>query len=127
MNTHLDHCGAESRTNAVRAIVRRVQAFQDKGLAVILVGDFNCTPESAPHGFMLRAGFKDAALEVSGSEQYTFHGFHRPVEPPTASRIDWILFSGPIRCLHASTLSDVVASDHFPLVAKFAWVQPLVV
>ncbi len=116
MNTHLDHVGSDCRAHAARILVRHVKERWDPKLPVIVVGDFNCMPGTTPYEILARGGFRDAWVE---SGRATDGGVGTVVGDP-ASRIDWVLFSGPLAVLQSRVLVDPVASDHFPLVACFA-------
>ncbi len=116
MNTPLDHVGSDCRAPAARILVRHVKERWDPKLPVIVVGDFNCMPGTTPYEILARGGFRDAWVE---SGRATDGGVGTVVGDP-ASRIDWVLFSGPLAVLQSRVLVDPVASDHFPLVACFA-------
>ncbi len=109
MNTHLDHRpdDAERRSNVEEL---RVLVAAAGRTPVILVGDFNAVPTSAP----IRAigEFMTDAWVVAGRGD----GFTIPVRKP-AKRIDYIWFTSAN--LEARTIEVInsEASDHLPVVA----------
>ncbi|MHA6718279.1 endonuclease/exonuclease/phosphatase family protein [Sphingomonas sp. RS6] len=111
-----DEDGA-AREKAAALIVERI-ATDAGNLPVIVTGDFNATPDSAPHA-ILTAALADAWL--SGAKRqgpdFTFHGFTGKGD----RRIDWILTRGvtveSIRTVDAHRGARY-PSDHFPVVAR---------
>ncbi len=119
-NTHFPYRDSDEPTR-----VRCAQLIRDRlgelspRERVILVGDFNTTPESQAHAtlgnFLMDAW--TAAAERSGPEG-TFHGFTGKPE----RRIDWILFRG-LQTNRARTVTTQrdgrFPSDHFPVLVEF--------
>jgi endonuclease/exonuclease/phosphatase family metal-dependent hydrolase len=97
-------------------------------LSVILMGDFNATPDSDCHriltGNKAETKTESPCLRNVFDEPYpgTYHGFSGDWE---GECIDWILYCGaviPIRCdVIRSTFNGVYPSDHFPIYATFRW------
>lgn len=121
-NTHLDHRGAEARTQSIGVIAEHVAALPDN-TPVILVGDFNADAgKSRPYEAAMEKGFTDAwtAAETRTGGTQTFSSFKAP-EPDKDSRIDWILYRGPIRAAHCETVlyneDGRYPSDHYPVYA----------
>ncbi|MCL4852392.1 MAG: hypothetical protein KJZ78_13540, partial [Bryobacteraceae bacterium] len=70
---------------------------------VVIAGDFNTRRRPSPVINRLReAGFRQAA----GSEKST---------SARGAALDWIFVRGPLTFREGSVLSDVEASDHYPL------------
>ncbi len=118
-NTHFPHRreDAEARVRCAQVIMSRIGALP-KDIAFILTGDFN-----APAGgdvYKALAGLQDA-WETAGSRsgpQATYNGFRGSTDGP---RIDWILYRGALKALHAQTVTKNengrYPSDHYPVLA----------
>jgi endonuclease/exonuclease/phosphatase family metal-dependent hydrolase len=106
INTHLSTLFRE-RAGQVAAIVAAYAAQ-----ALVIAGDFNCTPLSPAFRF-LRRGLRSA----------TWFARTWPARAPFAP-IDHILYRGSIGVVHASAWTGGparVASDHLPVVAELAF------
>lgn len=139
-STHFD-------TNAAAWLpsARVVRAELDKaaaGASIVLAGDFNCPAGAAAHRYLcVDGGYRDAWLDAGCSDDraVTYNGFTGAVRIPDAAegspyppdafacgnyRIDWILVKGALDSVTASIdvrREDVLASDHYPLVAQVDW------
>lgn len=139
-STHFD-------TNAAAWVpsARVVHAELDKaaaGASIVLAGDFNCPAGAAAHRYLcVDAGYRDAWLDAGCSDDrvVTYNAFTAAVRIPDAAdaspyppdafacgnyRIDWILVKGALDCVTASIdvrREDVLASDHYPVVAQVDW------
>ncbi|MDO5036256.1 MAG: endonuclease/exonuclease/phosphatase family protein [Porphyromonas sp.] len=128
LNTHFDHVGDIARINSAALIQERVKEWQ-ADYPVVVTGDFNLPPESAPvrqiknpqvEGFLYDS-FEMAPKRVGAS--WTFHDFG---ELPVArrERIDYILYQGawsPISytCFDEEDHADkVYLSDHNPVMVE---------
>lgn len=124
-NTHLDHEGPEARREGIRVVLDRldelVAEYDPERLA--LLGDFNCTPGSAPYELVTGdevgpalVDARDAATDVAGPPG-TFHGFDG--EPD--ERIDYVFVDpgAAVRGYETVTRSRSgrYPSDHFPVLA----------
>jgi endonuclease/exonuclease/phosphatase family metal-dependent hydrolase len=106
-----------AREKGAALLVARIAAGP-ADLPVILTGDFNTTPDMAPHA-ILTGSLTDAWL--SGAERhgpaFTFHGFTGKGD----RRIDWILTRG-FAVERIATVDTHrgkrYPSDHFPVVAR---------
>lgn len=122
-NAHLDHVGAESRRLCARQILD--QAVWP-GARMIVLGDFNSTPDEAPHGVLTGEGssLRDAraASAVVFGPAGTFNDF-APGAPP-AGPIDYVFADRALTVLRFATLTDTdngqAISDHFPVIAEIA-------
>ena len=111
MNTHLDfRAGDEERLASVRELRAAVTAAGAK--PVILVGDFNAVPTSAPIREV--AGFLRDAWDAAGQGP----GFTISVRKPTR-RIDYIWHSPAGLVPVNATVPSSEASDHLPVVVEF--------
>ena len=122
LNTHLPYRDEDedARERGARLIAARVSKLP-ADIPVIVLGDFNTTPDSRAHA-ALTADLRDiwdAAPQRSGPAA-TFHEFTGKPD----SRIDWILYRG-LQPLSVRTVtmheSGRYPSDHFPVVAEFAF------
>jgi endonuclease/exonuclease/phosphatase family metal-dependent hydrolase len=125
-NVHLDHRGAASRLEAARLVAARIAARAHRD-PVILVGDFNCGPESAPikavlahEGAALRDAWRDANPDAP--EQGTFNGWN---ERFGDTRIDFVFASRALAVRSAAIdlrkPDGRWPSDHVPVLARVAW------
>jgi endonuclease/exonuclease/phosphatase family metal-dependent hydrolase len=111
LNTHLDfRAGDEERLASVEELRAAVAAAGPR--PVILVGDFNAVPASAPIARV--AEFMRDAWPVVGEGP----GFTIPVRKP-AKRIDYIWFTpGALTPVRAEVVHSE-ASDHLPVLGEF--------
>ncbi|MEZ6197129.1 MAG: endonuclease/exonuclease/phosphatase family protein [Planctomycetota bacterium] len=106
VGTHLDH--TEDEGDRVRQAETLVAAWpRGAGADVVLAGDLNAEPGSAPMGILL-AHFEDASR---ATPEPTF-----PSDAPE-KRIDWILVRAELgwRVAESRVLDERIASDHRPL------------
>lgn len=127
LNTHFDHIGEQARQESARLIRRRL-ATLSAGLPVLITGDLNANPTSAPYRIFTRDSIADAiaplrdAYDVSRDGHYgpgsTWTAF-REIEP--GQRIDYVLVSSSVPVLAHGVLTDRwdgrFPSDHLPVLA----------
>lgn len=99
--THMGLATTEAK-NAVQTVLSQVQ----DGMPVLLMGDFNLTPDS-PILSPLRSVFTDAGtlLPPGGDLSY-------PSDKPE-QKIDYIMTAGPVHILQAQ-IPQLIVSDHRP-------------
>lgn len=122
LNTHFDHLGAQARLESARLLLRFIQSNNPGNWPVILLGDFNCTPNEAPYAVLTEelSDARTGSLQPHFGPRGTFNGFdfHKPVE----LQIDFIFTSKNLRSRQHATLSDHqdcrYPSDHLPVLAK---------
>ena len=134
VNTHFDHRGASARHESAKLLVKQLrEKFADH--PVILTGDFNTLPGSAPYRALTISGENDdpSAFEdtfgVSAAKPIgpdsTWNGF-RAIVPKR--RIDFIFVTPAIGVLSHRTLDDQrdgrFPSDHLPVVATLNLPSP---
>ena len=127
INTHFDHRGAQARTESATLLVKSLQEkFSD--LPVILTGDFNTTPQTAPHNMLVGAGNADqsaffdaydhSAQKPEGPNS-TWNGF-QAVAPD--QRIDFVFVTKSVSVRRFQILDDQrdgrFPSDHLPIVTR---------
>ncbi|MFM9027446.1 MAG: endonuclease/exonuclease/phosphatase family protein [Bacteroidota bacterium] len=140
MNTHLDHQGKIARQKSVQLLLlfieKKIEEYingleegSESGLEVILMGDFNFTPEDPNYQSLVNSGnagregltdvFVTAPLTADGTVG-TYNGFN--LEEPPVERIDYVWTTGiNIRsCRHISTklASGRWPSDHLPVLVE---------
>lgn len=113
LSTHLDHKGERARSNGAAMIAERVSG---QSRPVLVAGDFNATPESAPLQRLTAKGLSDtrqSATSVVGPIG-TYHGF----DGDPQHRIDYVFGSESIQVRRVEThVTDPPhPSDHFPVV-----------
>jgi endonuclease/exonuclease/phosphatase family metal-dependent hydrolase len=120
INTHLDHISEAARRQGARMIRN---FFFSLNQPIILVGDFNESPEEPVYQELLGGDspLKDTwrAVQAPGQEATTQHGFDGALH---GSRIDWILATPPFQVRRAAIIADNqdgrYPSDHFPYEAE---------
>ena len=120
MNTHLDHVGAVAMQNGAELIAQKgVEIAGD--YPVIVTGDFNVTPDSAPCKVIKDAGFvdcRDAAGETD--KGITYHGY-MPDGSDGQSVIDYVFVRGDVYVRRFKVVKKMIdgmyPSDHHPVVA----------
>ncbi|MTV41832.1 endonuclease/exonuclease/phosphatase family protein [Duganella radicis] len=121
LNAHFDHEGVVARRESARLLVARGRVLAGE-LPLIVMGDFNSTPDSEAVA-IVGAALRDARA-ISQTPAYgplaTFNGFD--VGTPAHERIDYIFLSPQWQVLRHAVLTDSVdaryPSDHFPVVAR---------
>lgn len=122
-NTHFDHIGVEARKNSAQLIRNKMEELTSKSdLPVILIGDFNLTPDTEP--ISLIKNYLEDSREVSVEPPYgpvgTFQGFKPGTEGE--NRIDYIFVNKGVKVLKYAVLSDSkeqrMPSDHLPVMAN---------
>lgn len=122
-NTHFDHRSEEARCESALLLVDRTHDLPES-LPVIITGDFNCPAEDCQAWRTFTTNkFKDAWVEAGKKvgPEVTFGNFGPPSDAKK-SRIDWILFRGPIQVKETETVlfnrAGRYPSDHFPVLSK---------
>lgn len=127
VNTHFDHRGENARRESAKVILARVSKFE-QGIPVILVGDFNTAPDSAPHK-LLTQEMSDTfdSLHPDEKIQGTFNGFRSQKD---GKRIDFV-FASPSWTIVAAEIDRTEfdgknSSDHYPVtsILRFAKEEP---
>ena len=125
LNTHFDHVGEEARRESAAQIAAWAKRHRDAGEAVLVMGDFNATPSSAPIRILAdpaRSGLANTR-SISRSPPYgptgTFTGFDitRNADEP----IDHIFVSEGLDVIRHATITQHwggrLPSDHYPVLA----------
>jgi endonuclease/exonuclease/phosphatase family metal-dependent hydrolase len=118
MNTHFDHRGRMARENSARLLAERIGQINEERLPLVLMGDFNATPEDAPIR-ILKSTLSDAA-EISEKPVYgppgTSNGFRKDA---IVRRIDYVLCTN-VKVVSYAHIDDRRnnnghVSDHLPV------------
>lgn len=128
-NTHLDHRGVIAREKSAEVLLRQIQA-KAAGLPVVVTGDFNTTPGSAPYLRLTETKTLFDSFDLSETPHYgpvnTSSGFTVRTEPLRA-RIDYIFVNNKVKVRQHATLTDQQEgryySDHLPVIAILDWVK----
>jgi len=117
--THMDHVSAGARCGQARVLEHLLEENNRDGLPLILVGDFNDVPGSAPYA-TLTSSLQDVWSNTHSHDtgEGTWHGFSGKAQK---GRLDWVLTSPDVRSLDAAILRTSYEgrypSDHFPVKA----------
>lgn len=122
LNTHFDHIGVEARKKSAELIISKIGELNTQNHPVILLGDFNATPNSDPIR-LLQAKLTDArtaAANVKRPQLGSFNAFDST--KPADKLIDHIFFLGDMKVSNYEMLVESregrYPSDHFPVVAE---------
>ena len=119
-DTHFDHISSEARAGQARTLLKLLSDINGDHLPVIIVGDFNDTPDSLPYQ-ILAEQYDDAwrRLHRPDEEVSTWHGFSGVGQ---RGRLDWVLISPEVEVKAVKILrtsyDNVFPSDHFPVLAN---------
>ncbi len=122
-NSHFDHQGDIAKVESVRLILSKIKRLNAQDYPLLLMGDFNSTPNTAPVD-LLKERMHDSR-DISRSEPVgpfgTFNGFNS--EQPVSSRIDYIFTDkiNQVKVISHAVLEDLnngrYPSDHLPVLA----------
>jgi endonuclease/exonuclease/phosphatase family metal-dependent hydrolase len=120
INTHFDHRGKKAREEAAKIIKNRVSILE-KGVGVVITGDFNSGEGSRPYQFLVGGNLIDtfrSAHPTRTEEESTFTAWKGRL---IGNRIDWVLCSPNFRVLSAeidrTNDQGRYPSDHYPVTA----------
>ena len=123
-NTHFDHIGELARIQSAKLILQKIKMLNINNFPVIITGDFNLTPDTAPIK-MLQNSYIDVMQKIPGDaiNNGTFTGFDKLSNGE--DRIDYI-FQKDLKIHNSShiwlkTSSGHWASDHHPVQAIFSF------
>ena len=124
VNTHLDHRSKEARFEGLKLITATIAALPEK-LPVIITGDFNDCPGSAPLE-LISKNFSDASDKAAVrkiTSQASYHGYQAdPAKRRHRQPIDYIFVNDAVG-VRLFKLTDnfedgLSPSDHFPVEAE---------
>lgn len=128
LNTHFDHIGEQARQESARLIRRRLATLAND-LPVIVTGDLNADPTSAPYRILTRDTIGAALPPLRDAFSSSRAGHYGPTSTWTAfraiapaRRIDYVLVSDDVTVLTHGILPDSwdgrFPSDHLPVLAS---------
>ncbi len=124
-NTHFDHRGELAREESAKLIRRKINEIAGE-IPVVVTGDFNAAPDSAPYRAMVGdQGIQDAMdatiLPHEGAMS-SFSGFLVTDGLQPNRRIDYVFVSPEIEVQKHAILTDhrdgAYPSDHLPVIAR---------
>ncbi len=119
LNTHFDHKGELARKNAAKLILKKIQQINSANYPLVLMGDFNLTPEENPIQTLKTA--LDDAIKISKTTLEgptgTFNGFNNKEKVTT--KIDYF-FTKNLTVQTYTHINDRLdnskhISDHLPI------------
>ncbi len=126
LNTHFDHMGDTARMESAKLIMRFIHE-KARDYPVVLTGDFNAGPGSAPYS-VITSGFDQVpalldayVMSLNGEPDNTgtFNGFGSEKED---RRIDYIFTSPDWKIMDCNILKiqkdGIYISDHYPVIAR---------
>lgn len=119
-NTHYDHIGKLARVNSSKLILKKIDEVNNHNIPIILMGDFNSTPDQEPIR-LLQAALAGGASEKIYGPVGTFNGFDRQIF--LDNRIDYIFWKNikvkTYRHVDDKMKNGNCVSDHLPVVIEF--------
>lgn len=130
LNTHFDHIGEQARQESARLVRQRLAALA-AGSPIIVTGDLNADPMSAPYRVLTGDTIADGVPPLRDAFVTSRAGHYGPTSSWTAfraiepgRRIDYVLVSSEIAVLTHGILPDSwdgrFPSDHLPVLASVA-------
>ena len=134
-NIHFDHRGVNARLESARQIAAMIGNSTHNNEPIVVVGDFNCQPSSAPIAALCAGAGKEKvvlqdAWKVANpveKNNATWNGWN---DTTKGRRIDLILVSDSARVLDSSIDRRQVdgrpISDHWPVRARFEFDEKVI-
>lgn len=122
VNTHLDHKGAEARAKGLSLIVDRIKSINPEGYPMVLLGDFNVTPDDPCLKSLV--GSMNSARDTAPitDHQITFNGWGNPDHD---APIDYIYWKGFERASKFRVVTEEYGrkyvSDHYPIISTLVF------
>lgn len=124
LNTHFDHIGKTARLESAKLIIEKINTLnKGKNYPVILIGDFNSTPEEPPAQFILSQmkNSREVSIENPYGPAVTWNGFQFDKTPERVIDYIFINKTKKLKVRKFATLTDSYQkkypSDHFPILA----------
>ena len=127
INCHFDHAGPTARLESARLVLSQIEKINPDGEPLVLMGDFNAEPESAPMVLLKQhlSDSRDSSRSPPTGPSGTFSGF--TVDSAVTRRIDYLFIAsqGPVEVLEHAALDDANAgrypSDHLPVLVRIRY------
>lgn len=124
-NTHFDHRGEQAREESAKLIRQKIAEIAGDS-QVLVTGDFNASPDSAPYMAMVEGEELEDAYEVSELPHHgptsSFSGFVVTEAMQPNRRIDYVFVSPNVEVMKHAILTDsrdnAYPSDHLPVIAE---------
>jgi endonuclease/exonuclease/phosphatase family metal-dependent hydrolase len=128
-NVHLEYQYQETQDRSIGLLRERLDSFP-AGYPVLLAGDFNFRPDSAPYRTLSEFAcdsYRTGQHRDSSADRATCHSFtgETTVSIPHASRIDYIWGRGSVEMSNHKIINDgaddpagVFPSDHWPVMCE---------
>lgn len=121
-NVHYDHIGQQAREESSRLLLQKIGELNTEHLPIVLLGDFNVTPDNPAYTTITSGALLADARLISQIPAYgpkgTFNGFRWNFEPNAV--IDHIFVSNHYNVLKHGIITDNYGlkypSDHFPVI-----------
>lgn len=121
VNVHLDHAGGEARKNGLDLAKRVIDELNVDGYPVVMVGDFNVTPNNAIiSDFNTKMKNATQHAETVDKEESFNQWGERFIT------LDYVFYNGFAKCHNYDVVTEKYAgkewiSDHFPVTAQFTF------
>ena len=119
LNTHFDHVGEQARANSVDLVLSKIEVLNFSG-KVMLMGDFNLEPDTAPIQKIINSELEDAfEADLNLGPVGTYNAFK--IGENYERRIDYVFYTGfEIKSYknYSLRIQDTFLSDHFPVVVE---------
>lgn len=124
-NAHFDHKSKLARENSPKCIVEQIRKNKHDEIPLILMGDFNSTPQTPQMQYLLNAetsdspiAFEDTLRGEEEGQQATFHGWEGRTQ---GAPIDFVLVAGSPTIVEGKIVrhheGERYPSDHYPVTA----------
>lgn len=123
-NTHFDHRGTLAREKSAELILEKIKQINTGGYPVVLMGDFNATPQESPIELITEkmTDSREISQQAGWGPAGTFNGFRGETEE---RRIDYIFTEGfkvkSYDHLDPRTNMKRNLSDHLPVMCTVSF------
>lgn len=125
VNCHLDHIKPQTRQEQIKVLIHEVKKIWDQQSALIIMGDFNDSPQSLVREIMTQEidGLQDAWKIFNAVEETSHHSFTGEMQ--NGSRIDWIMIDKKVTVLSSQmdkcSEKGIYPTDHYPIICKVSF------
>lgn len=122
INCHIDHMKTETRQEQIRVLATEIKKFWDMQSALIIMGDFNESPDGQVRSILLKEfpSLEDAWRKFNSIEETSHHAFTGEMQ--NGERIDWIMVDKRLSILSSQlekhSESGLYPSDHYPVICR---------